>query len=317
MLVTGEKTLLRRPLSDAQREEISKNAVEWLKNRELIGVVQCPVQGRIMTTYADDWNTHPDLYRYENVEAVPYLLQFADENGMVNATLVYRTGSDVGGEARTLLEATLGTVRFDLGAVERMDRKALSAETPSVTLGSQTIRLSYSEWVEVDYGDGIAHAVTNLPSDLNGLTLSVEDGGYLDALGIHNVQIKVATPEGWTEQQRSAFFSHCDFPCEIEGRQYRLNARRSETVDGKTKIYTLNFTSIPYDRIDAIQSIRIVPHLFCTEEMVVGSILDGTAEYTPMQDYVRYIHPDTDENVSFYGNPIALSDGTLTLSVQP
>ena len=140
--------------------------------------------------------------------------------------------------------------------------------------------------------------------------------GYIDALGVHDIRIRITVPQDWTEKQCSAFFSSLlGFHCEIDGKQYESNMDR-ETNDGQTRIITLSFTDIPYDRIDAIRSLCIVPDLFTTEEMIVGSIHDGTAKRTPMQDNVQYIHPDTDENVSYHGEILTLSDGALTLTVR-
>ncbi len=299
------------PISDAQRAEISKESIEWLNGRELIGVVQGSLRYQTVVTYADDWHANPDSFMYVNVDPIAYMMQFAGEDGLVSATLLYRSAVDIGeGEMKTLLEAELGTVRFDLGAVDQLDRKLLKAETPSVTLGHQTVKLSYSAWVEVDYDDGIAHAITNLPADLYGLTLSVDNPGYIDALGIHDICIRIALPEDWTDQQCEAFFAHRHFHCEIDGKRYESSTESGSSTDSKhVRTVTLSFTSIPYYRIDRISSIRVLFDLFYTDEMKVGDIV------TPMEDNVQYVHPNTDENVSYNGGMIALTDGALILSV--
>lgn len=296
------------PISDEQREAISRESIAWLNGRELIGVVQESLRYQTVVTYADDPHDHPDRFTYRKVDPIAYMMQFADEDGLVSATLLYRSAVDVGeGEMKTLLEAELGTVRFDLGAVGRLDRKALKAETPSVTFGHQTVRLSYSEWIEVDYDDGIAHAVTNLPTDLYGLTVSVDEPGYIDALGVHDIRIRVTLPEDWTEQQCDAFFSYTHYHCEINGKRYEASTERGERESTHVRTNTLSFTSIPYDRIDRITSMRIFTDLFYTDEMRVGDVR------TPMEDNVQYVHPDTSENVNFNGGLMTLSDSVLTL----
>ncbi|MBR0435830.1 MAG: hypothetical protein IJK12_01145 [Clostridia bacterium] len=294
------------PLSDADREAISAQSIEWLKGRSLVGVVHCPMHGRLVTV-SGDWN-NPDGYTYAQVDSDSYLMEQADENGIVRATLLYRSAVDDDGTLIPKLEANLGTVRFDMKAVERLERKPLTAAVQSVTFGPQKVKLTDRDWTETDYDDSTP-TVIDYDADLNGLTYTVEDAGYLDALGVHDVRVRMTLPEGWTEQMCRAFRINLHVDCEIDGERYTASSERN-AGESHTLLLTLDFTSIPYDRIGSIRTLKIISALHYTEEIAVGN-----ARFV-LRDGERFVYPDTDEPISEHGGMITLEDGVLTLTAE-
>ena len=285
------------PLSDADREAISRDSIQWLSGNSLTGVVSC---------YADD--TIPVRQNGETImrDTREYLREHADENGILTAEVIYRAFNIIP-EETVHLEAELGTVRFNLNAVNHLEKNALSAEPASVAFGSQLVRLTYTEWIKTDYDDSTFTA-TNLPADLNGLTIAVESAGYIDALGVHDVKLLVTLPDGWTDEMQQAFLHNFGFEAEIGGKRTSVSSPR-EQVDARVFRYTLSMTSIPYNSIDAIRTVRIVPELDFLTAMCIG---DNTRIL--LQDNERLVVPDTHENVMWTMDHTPFSDCTIVLS---
>jgi len=290
------------PLSDADREAISRDSIEWLKGRTLVGVVRCRMSegGAMMdrngTFVSVTWST--------------YLKDQADENGIVTATLTYDAIEDGPDQKRTVLSAELGKVRFDVDAADHLQQKALKPETSSIAFHSKAVRLTHITRIKTDYSDSTV-AATNLMVDLNGLSAEVENGGYLDALGLHDVQIRITLPDDWTAEACEAFRDSMYFCGEVEGELYHVSAG-FEQIDGHMLRYTIQTADIPYDRIDSIETIRLIPALFCNTVMVVGE--DTLIE---MKDNEQYVSPDTEKNVYWTGETQWLIEDSITLSVQP
>lgn len=286
------------PLSDADREAISRESIEWLKNKSLVGVVRCWAQDEGLI---DREGSHLDMTCFE------YFKSQANENGIVTAELIYVAKALDPDQSRTLLEADLGTVRFNIDAVNRLKQDALTAKTPSVVFGPQQVKLSYTEWIKTDYDDS-TFAVTNLPADLNGLMMEVENGGFLDALGVHGICIRAALPESWSDEMCKAFKENTRFICEIDGKRYSVSTKFDST-DAHTLRYTIDTTEFPYDRFDSIKEIRVIPELDWHVAMLVG-------EQPPveLQDNARCLQPDTNENISFRADMMILTDGIFVFT---
>lgn len=287
------------PLSDADREAISRDSIRWLSGSALIGVIQI---------YADDTVLIRQDETYVQMNARDFLKAHADENGILTANVIYRAIGSVP-EDTVLLEAELGTARFNLDAVDRLEKNMFDAEPASVVFGSLPVKLTYTEWIKTDYDDS-TFSVINLPADLNGLTMSVESTGYIDALGIHDICILITLPDGWTEQMLTAFQRNFYFESEMNGNKAFFSFSR-EPVDKYVYRYTLEMQNIPYDNIDKIKSVCIIPTLQTRTEMLIG----GDTRIVP-KDNERLIEPDTKEDIHWTCDHTQFNDYTIILSRQ-
>ena len=287
------------PLSDADREAISRDSIQWLSGSTLTGAVVC---------YTGD--TIPVLENGETVmrDTRDFLMEHADENGILTAEVIYRAISTIP-EETVHLEAELGTARFNIDAVNHLDKNALSAESASVTFGTLPVKLTYTEWIKTDYDDS-TFSMINLPADLNGLTIAVENAGYIDALGVHGVKLLVTLPDGWTEQMQTAFLRNFDYEGEINGERYFFGSSK-ESIDQRVYRFTVEIKNIPYDSIDKIKTVRIIPSLQTRTEMRIGS----DTRIVP-KDNERLVEPDTNEEIHWTCDHTLFNDYTIVLERQ-
>ncbi len=287
------------PLSDADREAISMDSIQWLSGNTLTGAVVC---------YTGD--TIPVRENGETVmrDTHDYLREQADENGILTAEVIYRAISSIPDET-VHLEAEIGTVRFNLDAVNNLEKNALSAASDSVAFGPLPVKLTYTEWIKTDYDDS-TFSMINLPADLNGLTIAVENAGYIDALGIHDVKLLVTLPDGWTEQMQTAFMRNFYYEGEINGERYFFAYSR-ESIDQRVYRFTIEITNIPYDSIDKIKTVRIIPSLQTRTEMRIGS----DTRIVP-KDNERLVEPYANEDVHWTCEHTLFNDYTIVLSSQ-
>ena len=287
------------PLSDADREAISRDSIQWLSGNALTGVVS--------------WSTHGTIPVRENGETVirntsDYFKEHADESGILTAEVIYRAISTIP-EETVHLEAELGTARFTLTAVDALERDALTPVSEPVAFGHCDVKLSYTEWIKTDYDDS-THCVTNLPADLYGLCARIESAGTIDALGIHGVCLRFDLPGDWTPEMCAAFRNNLAFELRIDGK--RCSTTEScDRVDTHTLLFTIDTYEFPYDQLASAESICITPSLFFCDTFIVGDTK------TEMQDNVPYIHPDTNERVNWDGHLLPLPEAVFTLSIHP
>ncbi len=287
------------PLSDADREEISRDSIKWLSGNALTGAVVC---------YTGD--TIPVQQNGETVmrDTRDYLSEHADENGILTAEVIYRAISTIPDET-VHLEAEIGTVRFNLDAVNNLEKNALSAESDSVAFGPLPVKLTYTEWIKTDYDDS-TFSMINLPADLNRLTIAVENAGYIDALGVHGIKLLVTLPDGWTEQMQTAFMRNFYYEGEINGERYFFAYSR-ESIDQRVYRFTVEIKNIPYDSIDKIKTVCIIPSLQTRTEMLIGS----DTRIVP-KDNERLVEPNTNEEIHWTCDHTLFNDYTIVLSRQ-
>ncbi|MBQ1821149.1 MAG: hypothetical protein II117_06035 [Clostridia bacterium] len=287
------------PLSDADREAISRDSIQWLSGSTLSGVVSAYTGDSIPIV-------RDGVYSAVTIDA--FLREQADENGILTAQVVYRTMSSIP-EETVHLEAELGTARFALGAVDKLDRNALTPVSQPFTFGHRDVKLSYTEWVKTDYDDS-THCVTNLPADLYGLCARIESAGTIDALGIHGVCLRFDLPGDWTPEMCAAFRNSLAFELRIDGK-HCSTADSCDRVGTHTLLFTIDTYEFPYDQLASAESICITPMLFSCDTFIVGDTK------TEMQDNVPYIHPDTNERVNWDGHLLPLPEAVFTLSIHP
>lgn len=248
----------------------------------------------------------------------------ADENGIVTVTVNLQILRDHGnGLAETTLDATLGEVTVDLNAYKSLKKtKVDPGETKVVFAPEQTYYTVY-DWDTDENGNSCA-VFTNEPIDLNGLTLEPIAGGCIDALGIQNLRIKMAPPEGWSaemlEQVLTMFLS---FDVQINGQDIGyLNHVSTEVRQNGTVTFTVgSIDGVPLDMLGEVKTITLIPNFeHCTVMRVYekeGRDLYHTLlEETTMEPGVRYQDIRTDSvTTSFDSEYTAYPQYAITFTV--
>ena len=148
------------------------------------------------------------------------LTDYADENGNVTAKVFYEvfvTEEDRGDgnfvPPTELFRAQLGTITVNVRAYQDLKAIELESSDGIVSWGAETVTLSR---VDIDFGihgDGYADdriCFSKQLASTEGLTMVAEDT-KMDALGIHDIRIRIHVPEAWTKEQRDALASSLKF----------------------------------------------------------------------------------------------------------
>ncbi len=286
--------------TDDIREEINEKVLAWLNGRTVKGVVKYLaangygyMNGKL-TTIRD---------------LASYLTDLADENGILTGTLLYRTRRTE--PDQVLLEAEIGTLRVDMLAYNRIPKQKITVESDAV-LGTQTVVMSHSEWVDAPSGNHVG-AVTNYELDLNGVSLHPYGNLFIDGLGIHDLHILLKMPKEWTEEQCHDFLDSLLFYTDVNGSRYGTEYQYANISDNTCKL-TLRVPYMPYDVIDSLDTFSIVPyHLYRTAMRIGGE----TGKNIPLPLNEQVIEPETDENIDYPGATLKLENGTLTFQKQP
>ena len=286
--------------TDDIREEINEKVLAWLNGRTVKGVVKYLaangygyMNGKL-TTIRD---------------LASYLTDLADENGILTGTLLYRTRRTE--PDQVLLEAEIGTLRVDMLAYNRIPKQKITVESDAV-LGTQTVVMSHSEWVDAPSGNHVG-AVTNYELDLNGVSLHPYGNLFIDGLGIHDLHILLKMPKEWTEEQCHDFLDSLLFYTDVNGSRYGTEYQYANISDNTCKL-TLRVPYMPYDVIDSLDTFSIVPyHLYRTAMRIGGE----TGKIIPLPLNEQVIEPETDENIDSPGATLKLENGTLTFQKQP
>ena len=200
------------------------------------------------------------------------LTDYADENGNVTAKVFYKVfvceedrGDGTFVPATELFYAQLGTITVNMKAHQELQANQFEA-VASAVWGSETVTLSR---VDIDYGrsdDRYADdriAFSRQRASTEGLTMAVEDI-QMDALGVHDIQIRVLAPEAWTKEQREALASSLGFETLINGEsgKWFLNSRNCQVQeDGSVLFRARTLDEVPYDMLSSIREISFIPTL--------------------------------------------------------
>ena len=197
----------------------------------------------------------------------------ADEDGNLKVKVFYEVevceeergdGSFV--PATELFKAQLGTITVNVRAYKDLKTSEFVAANGAVVWGADTLTLSR---VDIDFGksddgyadDRISFSKQRVSAD--GLTMNVENI-KMDALGIHDVRIRICVPEVWTKEQREALAASLRFKTLINGESgsWCLNSYScTMQEDGSLLFIGGNVDELPYDILKSIQEISFIPKL--------------------------------------------------------
>lgn len=256
-----------KELNDAYPEQqtaaihaaISERNMRWLKERALTGVAKCQVRNPRTGKGFATVELHNGV-EIEIQDVWALLLENAGENGLLTASVRYKTAAERDSGFTTLLEADLGTITVDLYAYERLPSHTLSANAETVW-ESGTAILSFEKWRPTEDGADAVITMTNTEVSLSGLALRIKGGGTINALGIENVRIAVSMPEAWTTAEREAFLSRLSFYTEIDGERFISGAFSHDSDADGDVLLTFHDRQLSYDKLDGAQTIRLIPVL--------------------------------------------------------
>ncbi|MBR2605333.1 MAG: hypothetical protein IKE11_06570 [Clostridia bacterium] len=200
------------------------------------------------------------------------LTDYADGNGNLTAKVYYKVfvceedrGDGNFVPATELFYAQLGTITVNMKAYQDLQASQFE-NVASAVWGPETVTLSR---VDVDFGrpddryadDRIAFSKQRASTE--GLMMGVEDI-HMDALGIHDIQIRVLVPEAWTKEQREALAESLEFKTLINGEagNWYLNSLTCTVQeDGSVLFHARSLDEVPYDMLKSVREISFIPML--------------------------------------------------------
>lgn len=200
------------------------------------------------------------------------LTDYADENGNVTAKVYYKVfvceedrGDGNYVPPTELFYAQLGTITVNMKTYQDLQASQFE-NVASAVWGPETVTLSR---VDVDFGrpdDRYADdriAFSRQRASTEGLTMAVEDI-QMDALGVHDIKIRVRVPEAWTREQREALAESLEFKTLINGEagNWYLNSLTCTVQeDGSVLFHARSLDEVPYDMLKSVREISFIPTL--------------------------------------------------------
>ncbi|MBR4906234.1 MAG: hypothetical protein IKZ44_05200 [Clostridia bacterium] len=252
----------RNMLTDDDRAEISREAIEWLSGRELKGVIRKRNIDQERDYFFRNGDFH-DLVEVDNV--LDYLLARSDENGILTGTVRYVVGTDLSGKYEIKLEAELGTASFDLKAYRSIAKQSTEALDGTVAWGAESVLIGKV---------GADHNGTDDDSDdrislykqlvsMEGVMMTAEtEQAEISALGVRDINIRIDMPESWTQDDREALAASLTFEVLLNGESgdWLVSPYGCALQDDGSVLYTCKeLVKVPYDALQSLRSITFVP----------------------------------------------------------
>ncbi len=202
------------------------------------------------------------------------IADYLDENGNLKAHVNYCVSIDHGEETETKMDIDLGTVLVNMTAYRDLKQR-------SIVMPQGEIALSGDAVIGIDGWDAERYDfVANRSITLDGVTLRVVNPGEVDLRGVRDIRVLVSMPKEWSEEQKTALAQNLDFDLCIDGERiycgYGLSPERYSTGD---YMLILEISDIPFDRINAMQTITLTPVLSrYTNAVIQRTLPDGKTE---------------------------------------
>ena len=232
----------------------------------------------------------------------------ADENGMVTAKAYFKVfvEEDYDLPATELLNAEIGTVRFNVTGYQSNEPRAVEAGTEKVVWQGDTI-LTYMELVDkndhtqpaTDWNNAL-QVFTSYPVSLDGMTMEALPGAHGDDLGIYDLDVRITLPDSMQGNARKAWTNlvsmlPIDFKVLIDGQEgnwYHGGFGLKPNEDGTLTFHIVDIRGLDLETIREIKTVTLIPVL----RYVTGFEGPNNA-YVELPLDVRTENPKTDDGV--------------------
>ncbi len=220
----------------------------------------------------DDWERH------------------ADADGNLTAKVLYTVRVDVlppGSPESTsvLFRAELGTITVNMRGYQEIEARPIERAGAPVVWGAEMLTLGKADG---DFGEGNAVyeqvRFAKQAVSMEDVTMTAEtDAAQIDALGVHNIRIRITLPASWTQEQREMLAaSPLYFTAAIDGLTenplvvFRLIQL---TEDGSILLSGGQIEQIPYEMLPSVRRIVLIPTLQSFESVKTYDADGNLLEY--------------------------------------
>ena len=201
----------------------------------------------------------------------------ADENGMVTAKAYFKVfvEEDYDLPATELLNAEIGTVRFNVTGYQSNEPRAVEAGTEKAVWQGETI-LTYMELVDkndhtqpaTDWNNAL-QVFTNCSASLDGMTMEALPGAHGDDLGIYDLDVRITLPDSMHGNARKAWTNLAsmlpiDFKVLIDGQEgnwYHGGFGLTPNDDGTLTFHIVDIRGLDLETIREIKTVTLIPVL--------------------------------------------------------
>ena len=238
-------------------------------------------------------------------EASKVLEKNADENGEVTAKAYFKVfvEEDYDLPATELLNAEIGTVRFNVTGYQSNEPRAVEAGTEKVVWQGDTI-LTYMELVDkndhtqpaTDWNNAL-QVFTNCAASLDGMTMEALPGAHGDDLGIYDLDVRITLPDSMEGNARKAWTNlvsmlPIDFKVLIDGQEgnwYHGGFGLTPNDDGTLTFHIVDIRGLDLETIREIKTVTLIPVL-----RYVSGFEGPNNAYVELPLNVRTENPRTD-----------------------
>jgi len=242
----------------------------------------------------------------EMAEGREILDKNADENGMVTAKAYFKVfvEEDYDLPATELLNAEIGTVRFNVTGYQSNEPRAVEAGTEKVVWQGDTI-LTYMELVDkndhtqpaTDWNNAL-QVFTNCSASLDGMTMEALPGAHGDDLGIYDLDVRITLPDSMQGNARKAWTNlvsmlPIDFKVLIDGQEgnwYHGGFGLTPNDDGTLTFHIVDIRGLDLETIREIKTVTLIPVL-----RYVSGFEGPNNAYVELPLDVRTENPKTDD----------------------
>ena len=213
----------------------------------------------------------------EMAEGREILDKNADENGMVIAKAYFKVfvEEDYDLPATELLNAEIGTVRFNVTGYQSNEPRAVEAGTEKAVWQGDTI-LTYMELVDIndhtqpatDWNNAL-QVFTNCSASLDGMSMEALPGAHGDDLGIYDLDVRITLPDSMQGNARKAWTNLAsmlpiDFKVLIDGQEgnwYHGGLGLTPNDDGTLTFHIVDIRGLDLEAIREIKTVTLIPVL--------------------------------------------------------
>ena len=175
-----------------------------------------------------------------------------------------------------LYNAQIGTITVNMKAYQNIESTEMEASA-AVMWDAETVVVSKYAFDNGEdfnsYADDRVIFSKHLVST-EGLTMTAESI-QVDALSIHDLKIRIAVPEAWTQDEREAFVKSLEWIVLLNGEsgQWRVSGNQRTLEEDGTLLFTSReISNVPYDMLQSIKTITLIPKLHSLESLEVLDI---------------------------------------------